>query len=139
MLNYVAQTEFSIDIGIGGVIGDTISNGVIKFYSLPFPVDGLTLNLTVTAGYINCYISDRFRNPNQYMYDWFIDVNDYWEVYIDPQTLSRTPGSFLYVSFLGVVTTNVYRAESSLGNTLTVGKLIFIAFSTIPTKYLDIH
>ena len=103
------------------MIGDTISNGTIKFYSIPFFASGITLNLTVSSGYVNCYISDRFRNPNQYMYDMFIDVRSYWEVYLDPQVLSGTIGDFLYVSFLGVDALSIYQAESSLGNTLTVG------------------
>ena len=104
------------------MFGNTISNGVIKFYSLPFPANGLTLNLTISSGYIYCYVSDRFRNPNQYMYDWFIDVRDYWEVYADPRVLARSAGSFLYVSFFGVNIANAYQAESAQGNTLTVGK-----------------
>ena len=110
------------DINIGTVFRDTISSGIIKFYSLPFPADGLTLNVTVSSGYINCYVSDRFRNPNQYMYDQFIAVMDYWEVYLDPQTLSSSAGSILYVSFLGVNAVNAYQVESFLGNTLTVGE-----------------
>lgn len=109
------------------MFGNTISNGVIKFYSLPFPTNGLTLNLTISSGYVYCYASDRFRNPNQYMYDWFINVRDYWEVYLDPRTLSRPAGSFLYVSFLGVNTANIYQAESVQGNTLTVGESAFFA------------
>ena len=51
----------------------------------------------------------------------FIDVRSYWEVYLDPQVLSGTIGDFLYVSFLGVDALSIYQAESSLGNTLTVG------------------
>lgn len=56
------------------------------------------------------------------MYDWSVDVTDYWESYLDPRVLSRTPGSILYVSFFGINTANVYLAESSEGNTLTVGE-----------------
>ena len=56
------------------------------------------------------------------MYDQFIAVMDYWEVYLDPQTLSSSAGSILYVSFLGVNAVNAYQVESFLGNTLTVGE-----------------
>ena len=107
------------------MFGNTISNGIIKFYSLPFPADGLTLNLTVSSGYVYCYASDRFRNPNQYMYDWYIDVRNYWEFYFDPRALSRSAGNFLYVSFFGVNAANIYLAESAQGNTLTVGESAF--------------
>ena len=115
-------SPFATDINIGTVFGDTISNGVIKFYSLPFSAGGLTFNLTVSSGYISCYISDRFRNPNQYMFDQFIIVRDYYEVYLDPQTLSGTQGRYLYVSFLGGNSVNVYQAQSFLGDALTVGE-----------------
>ena len=117
--------SLSTDLSIGTVFGNTISNGVIKFYSLPFPAEGLTLNLTVSSGYVYCYVSDRFRNPNQYMYDWYIDLRDYWEFYFDPRALSRSAGSFLYVSFFGVNAANIYLAESAQGNTLTVGESAF--------------
>lgn len=109
------------------MFGNTISNGIIKFYSLPFPADGLTLNFTVSSGYVYCYASDRFRNPNQYMYDWYIDVRNYWEFYFDPRVLSRSADSFLYVSFFGVNAANIYLAESAQGNTLTVGESAFSA------------
>lgn len=114
------------DFGIGAVIGDTISNGVIKFYSLPFPANGITLSLTVTSGYVNCYASDRYRNPNEYEYDWFVAIRDYWEVFLDPNAISRPLGSFLYVSFQGINTSNVYLVNSSSGDYLTIGKLAFI-------------
>lgn len=111
------------DFGIGAVIGDTILNRVIKFYSLPFPASGITLSLTVTSGYVNCYASDRYRNPNEYEYDWFVAIRDYWEVFLDPTTISRPLGSFLYVSFQGISASNVYLVNSSSGDYLTVGKL----------------
>ena len=109
------------DFGIGAVIGDTILNGVIKFYSLPFPANGITLSLTVISGYVNCYASDRYRNPNEYEYDWFVAISDYWEVFLDPTAISRPLGSFLYISFQGIGTSNVYLVNSSSGDYLTVG------------------
>ena len=116
------------------MFGDTISIGVIKFYSLPFPAGGLTLNLTVSSGYISCYVSDRFRNPNQYMFDRFIIVGDYYEVYLDPQTLSGTQGRYVYVSFLGGNSVNGYQAESFLGNALTVGEYAISCTNPLPSK-----
>ena len=104
------------------MIGDTISNGSIKFYSVPFPANGITLALTVSSGYVNCYASDRYRNPNQYEYDWFVDVRSYWEVYFDPRVISRPVGNILYVSFLGINAANIYQVNSSSGDTLTAGK-----------------
>lgn len=117
-----------IDVSIGSVVGDTIANGIIKFYSLPFPSNGVTLSLTVTSGYVNCYASDRYRNPNQYQYDWFVDVRNYFEIYLDPRVISRPVGSFLYVSFLGIGSSNIYQVNTSSGDILTVGK----PYTTIP-------
>ena len=110
------------DVSIGSRISDSIGNGIVKFYSLPFPSFGITLALTVTSGYVNCYASDRYRNPNQYSYDWFVNVRNYWEVYIDPRDISRPVGSFLYIAIVGANATNMYQVNSSSGDTLTVGK-----------------
>lgn len=114
--------SFHTDVNVGTMIGDTIPNGIIRFYSFPFPSTGITLSLTVTSGYVNCYASDRYRNPDQYQYDWFVDVRNYFELYLDPRAISRPVGRFLYVSFLGVDSTNVYQVNSTSGDTLTVGK-----------------
>lgn len=120
--NIIIIVVVKSDVSIGTVVGDTIANGIIKFYSFPFPTNGITLSLTVPSGYVNCYASDRYRNPNQYEYDWFVDVRNYWEIFLDPQVLMRPVGSFLYVSFLGVNPANVYQVNSSSGNILTVGE-----------------
>ena len=106
------------------VIGGTILQGRVKFYSSPFYSNGTTLKLTVTTGTINCYASDRFRNPNQYEYDWTVEVRDYWEIYIDPLMLSRPAESILYVSFLGLNVSNTYQVNISSGNTLTLGEAL---------------
>lgn len=111
---------FFAEIGIGTLFSSTISNGIIEYYSFPFPADGITLSLSVSSGYINCYASDRFRNPNQNAYDWVVSVRDYMEVYLVPRVSTRR---VLYVSFLGIDMLNVFQAQSSPGNTLTVGKL----------------
>ena len=112
------------DVESEAIIGGTILQGGINFYSLPFYSNGTTLKLTVTTGTINCYASDRFRNPNQYEYDWTVEVRDYWEIYIDPLMLSRSAENILYVSFLGLTVSNTYQVNISSGNTLTVGECI---------------
>ena len=112
------------DVESEAVIGGTILQGGIKFYSSPFYSNGTTLKLTVTTGTINCYASDRFRNPNQYEYDWTVEVRDYWEIYIDPLMLSRPAESILYVSFLGLNVSNTYQVNISSGNTLTLGETL---------------
>ena len=121
-LTYCVYVILIAGVNIGAVFSETISTAVIKFYSLPFRANGITLNVTVTSGYVYCYASDRFRNPNQYMYDWIINVNNYWEVYLNPSLLSRPQGSILYVSFYGVDSSNVYLAQTHLGNALTDGE-----------------
>lgn len=118
-------------MNIGIAIGDTISGGIIKFYSFPFPSNGITLSLTVRSGYVNCYASDRYRNPDQNQYDWFVEVRNYFELYLDPRMISRPVGSFLHVSFLGVDLTNVYQVNSSSGDTLTVGKPYTIVYAPL--------
>lgn len=112
------------DVDSEAAIGDTVLQGGIKFYSSPFFTNGTTLKLIVIIGTINCYASDRFRNPNQYEYDWTVEVRDYWEIYFDPLTLPRPAESILYMSFLGLDISNTYQVDISSGNTLTLGECI---------------
>ena len=123
------------DVGSEAIIGGTISQGVIKFYSTPFFANGTTLKLTVTTGIMNCYASDRFRNPNQYEYDWTVEIRDYWEIYIDPLMLLRPVESILYVSFLGLNISSTYQVNISSGNTLTVGELYLDVFTMHGTSH----
>ena len=82
----------------------------------------------MTSGYVNCYASDRYRNPNQYSFDWYVGIGSYWEVYIDPGDISRPVGSFLYVSIVGANASNTYQVNSSTGDVLTVGKHFVILY-----------
>ena len=74
----------------------------------------MTIQLTVSIGYVVCYASDRYQNPNAAQgYDWRIEVSGYADVFLDPSLLSRTVGSTVYVAIEGTSTTNTF----TLGNT----------------------
>ena len=101
------------------VATNTTSTGTVRkgeriYYRFTFLTSGVTITLNVIGGFVVCYASDRYRNPNEAQgYDWRIEVGGYADVYLDPSLLSRTPGATLYVAIEGVNTSNHF----TLGNT----------------------
>lgn len=63
-----------------------------------------------------CYASDRYQNPNEELYDWTIAVTAYDDIFIDPNSLGRIPGSYMHVSLVGVQTSNQYTLNSATGD-----------------------
>jgi receptor-type tyrosine-protein phosphatase Q len=84
------------------------------YYQFDFPSNGVTITLNITTGYVICYASDRYRNPNEAQgYDWRIEVSGYADTFLDPALLSRSPGSTVYVAIEGSEASNQF----TLGNT----------------------
>lgn len=109
-------------MNLANLTSDSLMAGQTKYYSLPFAADGVTLRLDVTAGYVSCYASDTVRNPGPSDYVWFLETGGYNDSFIDPVTLNRSPGRYLYVALLGVNPANVYILDSALGDRSTLGK-----------------
>lgn len=92
---------------------DTVEEGTRVYYQFQFPSDGVTIILNVTSGYVICYASDRYQNPNEAQgYDWKIEVSGYADIYLNPSYLSRSAGSTVYVAIEGVNASNHF----TLGN-----------------------
>ena len=92
---------------------DTVEEGTRVYYQFQFPSDGVTIILNVTSGYVICYASDRYQNPNEAQgYDWRIEVSGYADIYLNPSYLSRSAGSTVYVAIEGVNASNHF----TLGN-----------------------
>lgn len=103
-------------IAVNGTSTDTVEHGDRKYFQFPFPSYGVTLRLTVSTGYVICYASDRYANPNQEQgYDWRIEVSSFADVFLDPSLLSRTPGTTIYVAIEGY--NNGASSTFTLGNT----------------------
>jgi hypothetical protein len=93
---------------------NTVEKGERVYYQFDFPGNGVTITLNVTLGYVICYVSDQYRNPNDVQgYDWRIEVSGYSNTFLDPLLLSRSPGPTVYISIEGSDSSNQF----TLGNT----------------------
>ena len=93
---------------------NTVEKGERVYYQFDFPGNGVTITLNVTLGYVICYVSDQYRNPNDAQgYDWRIEVSGYSNTFLDPLLLSRSPGPTVYISIEGSDSSNQF----ALGNT----------------------
>lgn len=111
-----------IEITIGNPTGDSVSSGQFKFFELPFPDEGVTIRLEVQQGTVICYASDRIRNPNENDYDWKIETDDYIDAYLDPSSLGRPAGNYVFVSLQGVQSINTFSLDTTSGDTSISGK-----------------
>ena len=102
---------------IGTALTSSVGGGSINYYQYYFPSNGITIKLNVGTGTINCYVSDRFQNPNEELYDWKIVVSGYADTFIDPNLLGRTPGSNIYIGLQGVASSNTFTLDSTSGDT----------------------
>ena len=87
------------------------------YYQFDFPRNGVTITLNITFGYVICYVSDRYRNPNEAQgYDWRIEVSGYSNTFLDPSLLSRLPGPVVYISIEGSNLSNQFTLGNSEGD-----------------------
>lgn len=87
-----------VDVDVTG----SVSQGEVQYYRYDFTQTGLTVRLSISNGYILCYISDTNQNPNSRQgYDWIVTATSYSDIFIDPLLLGREAGDFLYVAIEG--------------------------------------
>lgn len=102
-----------MQVAVNSSSSDTVGNGERSYFQFPFPSYGVTIQLSVNVGYVVCYASDRYQNPNEAQgYDWRIEVSSYSDVFLDPSLISRSVGSTVYVAIEGTSTSNTF----TLGN-----------------------
>lgn len=95
----------------------SIQNNELVYFELEFPSDGITFTLTVAVGYITCYASDIVQNPNgEQGYEWKVETNSSTEVFIDPDSLDREPGTYVYISLEGGSSINNFSLNSTSGD-----------------------
>ena len=99
------------------VVTTSVGAGEREFFRFPFPMDGLTIQLTADTGRVVCYVSDRIRNPtNTQGYDWRIETDNYSDVYIDPELLNHDAGQYIYAAVEGIETSNNFTLNSTEGD-----------------------
>lgn len=111
------NADYSIDVAMS----DTLASGQVKYYSLLFPPEGLTIKLEVTSGYVACYASASVRNPGPGNYDWFLETDGYADTFINPDPQL---GRYFFIALVGVNTTNDFVLDSRAGDKSTQGKSV---------------
>ena len=101
-------------------ISDTVENGEIKYFTYPFPDEGLTIKLDVDEGSAVLYASDIIQTPNEALYDWKIETDGYSDVFLDPTELGRpVAGDSVFVSIEGLQASNSFAIDTTFGDTST--------------------
>ena len=95
----------------------SIQSNELTYFKLEFPSDGITFSLTVNVGSITCYASDTEQNPNEEQgYEWKVETNSYIEVFLDPNSLDKESGMYIYIGLEGGSSVNNFSLNSTSGD-----------------------
>ena len=109
-------------MAIGNQLSDFIGSGQFRYYILPFLSGGVTIRVEVFRGGVWCYASDTNRNPSSGNYIWRLFISEYGDSYIDPRSLNRVAGAFLFIAIEGMDTNNDFALNSTIGDTSITSK-----------------
>lgn len=115
-----------LEVAIGDPVYDAIGSNRFRYYIFPFLTEGITIRLEVFQGGVWCYASDTNRNPNSGDYVWRLYISGYNDSYIDPMSLERTPGTFLFVTIEGLGSNNDFKLNSTSGDTSIQGIMLHL-------------
>ena len=104
-------------MAIGDPVYDSIGGGGSRYYIFPFLSGGVTVRVEVFRGGVWCYASDTNRNPSSVDYIWRLYINEYNDSFIDPASLGRIAGAFLFIALEGASTGNDFSLNSTTGDT----------------------
>ena len=79
-------------------------------------------------GGVWCYASDTNRNPSSRDYIWRLFISEYNDSFIDPTSLERTPGTYLFIAIEGTAVTNDFTLNSTMDDTSIASKCCFESF-----------
>ena len=111
-------------MAIGDPVYDSIGSGQFRFYIFPFLSGGVTIRVEVFHGGVWCYASDTNRNPSSRDYTWRLFISEYDDSYIDPRSLGRVAGAFLFIAIEGMDTNNDFTLNSTTGDTSIASKSV---------------
>ena len=118
------MTYFISEVSIGGPLSDSIGGGQFRFYIFPFLGGGVTIRIEVFRGGVWCYASDTNRNPSSRDYTWRLFISGYNDSYIDPRSLGRVAGPFLFIAIEGINPANDFSLNSTSGDTSIAGIVV---------------
>ena len=106
---------------IGTLVNTSVAISRFSYFFLPFSSSGVTIRIEALVGSIRCYASDTNRRPSSTNYVWTLLITEYDDIFLDPSTLGRTPGSTLYIALQGVNTVNNFTLSATIGDTTIQG------------------
>ena len=112
------------EVAIGNQLSDSIGSGQFRYYIFPFLSGGVTVRVEVFRGGVWCYASDTNRNPSSRDYTWRLFISEYGDSYIDPRSLGRVAGPFLFIAIEGMETNNDFTLNSTTGDTSIASKSV---------------
>ena len=112
-LCFTVPERYEVDEEILG----SLQSNELEYYELEFPSGGITFTLIVDVGYITCYASDNVQNPNEEQgYEWKVETNSSVEVFLDPASLDRGVGMYVYIGLEGGYSINNFSLNSTSGD-----------------------
>ena len=114
------------EVAIGNQLSDSIGIGQFRYYIFPFLTGGVTVRVEVFRGGVWCYASDTNRNPNGRDYTWRLFISEYNDSYIDPTSLGRAAGAFLFIAIEGMDINNDFTLNSTTGDTSIASNVLKI-------------
>ena len=108
---------------IGDPVYDSIGGGQFRYYICPFLSGGVTVRVETFRGGVWCYASDTNRNPSRRDYIWRLYISGYNDSYVDPRSLGRLAGLYLYIAIEGIDPVNDFFLNSTTGDTSIAGKV----------------
>ena len=104
----------------------TLNSGVIRYYEIAFPSDGVTVTLDVIQGSVTLYASDNIWNANAQDYDWRVTADTssgFIEAFFNSSTLNRQARSIVFLAIVGGQSTSTYIMNNAVGDIRTKGTL----------------
>ena len=110
----------------GSLYSASVGFGDYTYYRISsWTGSGATFSMSVaSSGMVVLYASDLNQSPDSGSYVWTVQASDYAEIFLNPATLGRTPGSTLYITLQGQATTSSYILQVNSGSTLSTGELL---------------
>ena len=124
------------EVAIGTPVSDSIVSGQFRFYIFSFLNRGVTVRVEAFRGGVWCYASDTNRNPSSRDYIWRLYISEYNDSFIDPASLGREAGTFLFVTIEGSGSMNSFTLNSTTGDTSIASKLDILDIVYVPNNYI---
>ena len=108
-------------LDINETVSDTVAQNQEKYFNYPLPSSnaGITINIDVTNGSAILYASTVIEAPNEALHDVKVETDGFEDTYIDPNNLSPSSSSQLYVAVIGTSVSNSLSVSANAGDTST--------------------